>query len=128
MKKNLFLFLAGGSIYPTLEMAWRGRTHVSMAVAGGICLCLIDNICNFRLKKHPLFTKCLAGAGIITGVEFLTGVVVNIVWKLDVWDYSFLPMNILGQICLPFSALWALATLPAMGLCKVCDNSKYLSA
>ncbi len=127
MKKNLFLFLAGGSIYPTLEMAWRGRTHVSMAVAGGLCLCLIDKICNIRLKRRPLFTKCLAGAGIITGVEFLTGVVVNIAWKLDVWDYSFLPFNILGQICLPFSVLWALATLPAMGLCKICDKSKYLS-
>ncbi len=66
MKKDLFLFMAGGSIYPTLEVIWRGRTHISMAVAGGICLCLIDHICNRRMRRRPLLARCCAGSGIIT--------------------------------------------------------------
>ena len=57
MKKDLFLFMAGGSIYPTLEVIWRGRTHISMAVAGGICLCLIDHICNRRMRRRPLLAR-----------------------------------------------------------------------
>lgn len=128
MKKNMFLFLAGGSIYPTLEMAWRGHTHVSMAVAGGLCLCLIDKICNYQLKSRPLFTRCAAGSLIITSVEFAVGVVVNLVLKLDVWNYSALPLNVLGQVCLPFTVLWCLVSLPAMGLCSLCDHSQFLSS
>lgn len=127
MKKSLFLFFAGGAIYPTLEIAWRGRTHISMAVAGGMCLCLIDKICNHQLKRRSLWTRCSAGALIITGVEFLIGAVTNLILKLNVWDYSLLPFNILGQICLPFTALWAFLSLPAMGFCSLCERSKYLN-
>jgi Predicted membrane protein len=127
MKKDMFLFLTGGTIYPTLEIAARGRTDFSMAVAGGLCLCLIDRICNNKIKDEPIYIRCVAGSGIITGVEFIIGIVVNMVLKLNVWDYSSMPLNILGQICLPFSLLWFAATIPAMGLCQLCDRSKFLS-
>ena len=36
------------------------------------------------------------------------GLVLNICLDMAVWDYSTLPGNLWGQICLPFSALWAL--------------------
>lgn len=127
MKKNIFIFLTGSSLYPTLEVAWRGRTHFSMAIAGGICLCLIDRICNSDLHNKKMITRCCAGAGIITGVEFVTGVLVNLILKLNVWDYSAQPLNIMGQICLPFTILWSLATIPAMGICNICDRSKFLA-
>jgi hypothetical protein len=127
MKKYAFLFLTGGTVYPTLEIACRGRTDISMAAAGGICLCLIDRICNERIKTKPLILRCLTGSVIITSVEFAIGVLVNLILKMDVWDYSAMPLNILGQICLPFSFLWFLATIPAMGICTVVDKSKFLS-
>ena len=38
--------------------------------------------------------------------EFWTGVLVNRVMHLGVWDYSAAPFNLLGQICLPFTLLW----------------------
>ena len=122
MKKNLTLFLVGGTLYPTLEILCRGKTDFSMAIAGGACVCLIDRICNGKLCAMPLSVRCFAGSGIITGVEFCTGVVVNMILKLNVWDYSQMPMNILGQICLPFSILWYAATLPAMLLGLCCDR------
>jgi hypothetical protein len=127
MKKYAFLFLTGGTIYPALEIACRGRTDLSMAAAGGICLCLIDRVCNKNIKSSPLAVRCFAGSGIITGVEFATGLIVNMALKLNVWDYSAMPLNIWGQICLPFSILWFLATIPAMGICYLFDKSKYLS-
>ena len=36
------IFSQAACAYPTLEMIWRGHTHYSMAIAGGICLYLID--------------------------------------------------------------------------------------
>lgn len=123
MKKNLSLFFTGGVIYPTLEILCRGRTDFSMALAGGACLCLIDRICNERLRTMPLSVRCFAGSGVITAVEFGTGVIVNLILKLNVWDYSQMPMNILGQVCMPFSILWCLMTIPAMQLCTVYDKA-----
>ncbi|MCI1956688.1 MAG: putative ABC transporter permease [Oscillospiraceae bacterium] len=122
MKKQLSLFFTGGTIYPALEIICRGKTDFSMALAGGACLCLIDRICNNRLRAMPLPVKCFAGSSIITAVEFGTGVIVNLILKLNVWDYSQMPMNLLGQICMPFSLLWCLITIPAMQLCAFCDK------
>lgn len=122
MEKKLALFLSGAAIYPTLEILCRGKTDFSMAVAGGVCVCLIDQVCNGRLHERPLSVKCLAGSGIITTVEFGTGVLVNIILKLNVWDYSQIPLNILGQICFPFSLLWCFVTIPAMLLGTLYDK------
>ena len=111
------LFLTGSCAYPTLELLWRGRTHYSMAVAGGVCLTLIGRVCCGRLRRQGLLARCLMGSGIITGVELCTGLIVNRLMGLQVWDYSGMPLNILGQVCLPYSLLWCGLTLPAMALC-----------
>ena len=47
-----------------------------------------------------------AGAGIITGLELISGIIVNIILDWNVWDYSNLPGNLLGQICPQFTVLW----------------------
>lgn len=127
MKKYAFLFLTGGTVYPALEIICRGKTDISMAAAGGLCLCLIDRICNHDMKSSPISIKCFAGSGIITAVEFATGLLVNVALKLNVWDYSAMPLNIMGQICVPFSMLWCLATLPALGLCGLCERASFLA-
>ena len=101
----LFLFFLGGQGYCTLEMIWRGRTHYSMFFAGGIVLMLLFFTAS-QINKAPLFMKCLIGAVIITAVEFLFGYIFNIKYGMDVWDYSRMPFNLLGQICLPYFVLW----------------------
>lgn len=102
----LFVALIGGFGYCLLEIIWRGRTHYSMFFAGAIVLSSFLYINdNYAL---PFWAKCLAGALIITAVEFVFGVVFNLILREHVWDYSNVPMNLLGQICLPFSLLWFL--------------------
>lgn len=123
MKKESILFLTGSCAYPTLEMAWRGYTHYSMALAGGICLCLIDRVCCGALEGKSLLTRCMAGAGVITSVELAAGLIVNRALDLHVWDYSKMPLNIMGQVCLPYSILWCGLTLPAMALCQLCRRN-----
>ena len=126
MKKNALLFATGGSVYPMLEILCRGHTDLSMSVAGGICLCLIDRICNRSMKGKCLAVKCCAGSGIITSVEFAIGLIVNVAWKQDVWDYSNLPLNIMGQVCLPFSILWFLITIPELAVCNLYDKIPFI--
>lgn len=122
MKKNALIFSIGSILYPVLEILWRGRSHYSMAIAGGLSLMFIDIICLRKLSKIPLWTKAVLSSGIITSIEFFTGVIVNLGLKMNVWDYSGQPFNILGQICLPFSVIWILISLPAMYICKMIDR------
>ena len=104
--KYIYLFIVGGLIYTTLEVIFRGYTHWTMGVVGGICFILLGLINEILPWETPLTIQMLIGSIIITSVEFISGCVLNIWLKMNVWDYSNLPFNILGQICLPFSILW----------------------
>lgn len=126
-KTNELLFLAGSCGYPALELLWRGRTHYSMALAGGICMMLINQVCCERMRGKSVFSRCFAGSAIITGVEFAVGLVFNDLMGLNVWDYSSMPFNLMGQVCLPYSVLWYGLSLPAMALCEVCKRSRLVS-
>ena len=37
ISKYSFLFYAGGVLYVLIELAWRGRSHWTMFVLGGLC-------------------------------------------------------------------------------------------
>ena len=100
--KVLPLFLAGGTGYVGLELLWRGRSHASMFLAGGICFLLLGQV--NRLRRPAMPVRCLMGSAAITAVELVTGLVFN--RNYSVWDYRSLPMNLMGQVCLPFSLLW----------------------
>ena len=108
----LFLFLLGAVLYVTLELFWRGRSHISMALAGGLSLVLLFGIYT-RYPALPLLARCIVGSAVITAVEFITGAIVNVRLRLGVWDYSTLPFNLYGQICPRFSLLWAALCAPA---------------
>ena len=112
MKLSIFLlaFFLGGTLYVLLELLWRGRSHVSMFCAGGLALLLLHGL--FLRFALPLFAQCLVGGLVITAIEFVAGAIVNVHLKLNVWDYSKMPLNLDGQVCLPFSLLWCLLTLP----------------
>lgn len=99
--KKCFLFCVGGCAYMGMELLWRGWSHSSMFLAGGSCFLLLGKL--GKVTKN-FFTRAIVGAGIITGVEFLTGLLVNRQYR--VWDYRNMPLNIKGQICLPFCLLW----------------------
>lgn len=106
-------FLAGGAAYVGLELLWRGYSHVSMFVAGGICLLLIGHLGEVE-PRLPLPLRILVGAAIITMVELGVGLVVNRGYQ--VWDYRQQPGNFLGQICPMFCLLWIPVAWLAMGL------------
>lgn len=94
----LGVFLSGGGIYSALEILWRGYTHWTMAVTGGVCLVLLHGL-NHLCARWALVFRCLTGSAIITTMELAVGLLVNRAAGLAVWDYSDMPGNLLGQIC-----------------------------
>lgn len=104
--KQLILFLIGGISYIAIEIAYRGYSHWSMFLVGGFCFVLIGLINEVIPWDMPLKYQMLLGAVIVTAIELISGLYLNIYLKLGVWDYSHMPFNIMGQICLPFSIAW----------------------
>lgn len=100
----LFAFTWGFCIYPFMEIVWRGYTHVTMCFAGGICSCLMFYV----IKNYDgnIFLKSLICAVIITAVELVFGIVFNIIFKMNIWDYSHKPFNFMGQICSDYFFIW----------------------
>jgi len=109
--KYTLLFLTGGFTYGGIEILFRGYSHVSMLVAGGICFILIGLLDEVFPWNMALISQMVFSAGIITAVEFLVGLVVNVWLKLNVWDYSAMPYNIMGQVCLLYTNIWFLLSL-----------------
>lgn len=112
--KLFLLFLIGGMSYMLVEMAYRGHTHWTMLIVGGVCFVLIGAQNELYTWEMPLILQCIVGSLIVTAVEFFGGCIINIKLGWEVWDYSGLPCNLLGQICLLFSCFWALLSVPAI--------------
>lgn len=100
----LFVALIGGFGYCLIEIIYRGRTHYSMFFAGAIVLSTFYFIA--KNTDIPFYLKCISGMIIITAIELIFGIWFNIILEEGVWDYSNMPLNFLGQICVPFSAIW----------------------
>jgi uncharacterized membrane protein len=87
-----------------------------MVIVGGLCFYLIGLI-NEVVPWDMLFQyQCIIGGMAITFVEFVSGVIINIFLKWNVWNYSNMPLNFLGQICLPFTIAWCFLSAIAIVL------------
>lgn len=111
--RGSILFYIGGTAYMILEFLWRGRSHGSMFLLGGLCFLLVGGGAS-KFNKIPVPIRPLLGAGVITGLELITGWLVNQDYK--VWDYRDQLFQFQGQICLAFSLLWVPVSLMAMEL------------
>lgn len=104
--KYLFLFWFGGTFYITLEVLWRGYSHWTMGVLAGLIFISIGLLNEIWSWDTSIILQILTGTVIATIGEFITGCIVNLWLGWDVWDYSDMWGNILGQICPAFIALW----------------------
>lgn len=114
--KYVALLATGGLLYIILELAWRGRSHWTMFLLGGICFINLGLINEVLPWDMPLWQQILTGACIVTALEFLTGCIVNLWLGWGVWDYSGLQGNVLGQICPQYCLLWLLVSLAGIVL------------
>lgn len=111
--KILVIWVLLGMVYFTIEGIWRipkgGYANIVMLPIGGLCGLMVGGINQIpKFYKMKVIYQSLIGAALVTIIEFLSGLVLNIHLGLRIWDYSGMPLNIMGQVCLPFSILWFL--------------------
>ena len=116
--KYLVLLLIGGMIYVLIELLFRGRSHFTMFILGGVCFVSVGLINEVLPWNTPFQLQMLLGGSIITVLEFISGCILNLYFGLGIWDYSDQLGNILGQICPLFSLLWVFLS----GLAIVLDD------
>ena len=76
---------------------------------------LLSGLINEILSMDtPIWLQAIIGSCIVTTGEFISGCILNLWLGLGIWDYSNMPFNLLGQICLPFSLLWVILSACAI--------------
>lgn len=114
LAKYLILLVIGGIIYYGIEVLYRGYSHWTMMLVGGLSFILCGIINEVLSWETPLYIQAIIGGVGITSIEFVSGVIINIWCNLNVWDYSNLPLNIYGQVCLLFTFFWILLSVVAI--------------
>lgn len=110
-----FIYVLGAGLYCMIEILYRGWTHWSMFFVGGGCFLMMYALSETGL---PLWAKWLGSAAITSGIELVSGIILNLMLNLQVWDYSAQKLNILGQVCPLFSFYWLLLSIPGIALCS----------
>ena len=110
------IYIIGGLVYGASEILWRGFTHWTMMITGGICASILYILFNYT--KMFLIKKLVLGTVLITTIEYIVGIIVNMSLGWEIWDYSSEKYHLLGQICPRFTLYWFLMCIPAYLLCK----------
>lgn len=112
--KYAFLAWFGGSTYCALEVIWRGYSHWTMLVLAAVVFIIVGLLNEVWSWQTSLALQVAAGMALATALEFITGCIVNLWLGWDVWDYSDMPGNLMGQICPQYTLLWAALVLVAI--------------
>ncbi len=109
--KLFAVFVLGALAYGMIEVSVRGFSHITMGLLGGASMIVIHFLNDRRREGMNFFLQIIISAIFITSAEFLSGEILNRLLHMNIWDYSDVPMNFDGQICLPFSIIWILLSV-----------------
>lgn len=105
--KSIVMFSFGFIAYTLIEQFYRQYTFFWSGVLGGLSIILLDKINDEISWDLDLFWQAVIGGVIVTTMEFFVGFIAKYTNIFPVmWDYSNLPYNIDGIICLYFSLAW----------------------
>lgn len=109
--KYITLFAIGALGYFECELNYRYivgtlPVHWTMPVVGAFLFLAVGSINEFFPWEMPLLIQCFIGAVAITATEFVAGLILNVWLGMGIWDYSAIPGNVMGQICIPFAVAW----------------------
>jgi hypothetical protein len=92
-----------------------GYTSLWMFPVGGLSGFFIGLMNQYAAPKYfPYQLQVFCGGLIITALELISGLILNVGFGFHLWDYSTYPLNFMGQICLPATLLWIVMTPFAM--------------
>lgn len=129
-KNKLIHFIFFGSIYLNIEIVTRafggslvgysgiskwslcGWTSLWMFLVGGFCAAIVGSLNDKpRYYNLKMWQQVIIGGSLITAVELLAGVFFNLYLHLNLWNYSSIKFNFLGQLCLHNCIAWYLLSV-----------------
>lgn len=109
---SALLWVWTGTLYFFIEVIWKtsqGRPEMiswTMLLLAIVLAIPLERFGSELPWEMPLLCQATVCAVAISAVEFIAGLVLNIWLGLGIWDYSTMPMNIMGQVCPQFMVLW----------------------
>lgn len=122
MFKKVIMFLIGFCVYITIEVCFRGYSYITMGICGGLLFLLIDSLNNKISWDMDVLLQGTIGSFAITFCELIIGEACLVLGKPPMWDYTNMPLNFDGVICLPFSLLWIVLSIVAI---VIADSIEY---
>ena len=105
--KYVTLFLWGGTVYYMIELLYRGHSHESMFILGGLCFLAIGALNNYLPWRMPIWGQMVIGGLVITVLELFAGLVLNVWMGLGIWCYADTWGSAFwGQVSIPFKLAW----------------------
>lgn len=115
--KSLTLYGAGFCAFITIEVLFRGYSYAMSGVMGGLAVIALDKINDEISWETDLAMQALIGGAFVTAMEFAVGAIAKYTNILpQMWDYTDVPFNLGGIICLPFTIAWTLLSVLAIFL------------
>ena len=122
-------FLGYGFLGYLLEKLFAALTHAEHRVRKGFLLAPVCPVYGLAMcavlalgadRIGPLWELALLCSITATTVEYAVHLFCDAVLGVRFWDYSATKTDVNGRICLPFSLIWFVLTIPASALCKLC--------
>ncbi len=82
--------------YGLIEIMWRGYTHPSMALAGGIGMPILSVI-EQKFKNLKFVYRCISGGLTILSIEFVFGFIFNVWLGMHVWGLQHCAAQLQGS-------------------------------
>jgi uncharacterized membrane protein len=116
--KNFMMFCVGFTLYQCVEGLWKtlGPNHLgiqsfTMGILGGITILMVSAINKKLPWLLPIWLQAIIGGIGILILEFGAGLLLNkylcpLLGRPIIWDYTGMPLNIMGIICPQFFIIW----------------------
>lgn len=108
VNKNVLLFIVGYCVYIAIEVTYRNISYPIMGVCGGFAMVILDKINDKISWDTDILIQCSSGSLLVTFIELIIGSISLKGYLPIMWDYSSIPLNYKGIICMPFSIIWML--------------------
>lgn len=116
--KILLLCFIGSFAGVVIEMIWCLVTNGYIESRAGLVYgpfnllygagCVVLTVCLYRFRNRGVWISFLGGAVVGSIVEYICSWGQELVFGSRSWDYSEMPFNLNGRICLLYSVFWGL--------------------
>lgn len=95
-----------------------GFTSIWMIIVGGAGGLVVGVLNEFECngKRLPIWLQSLIGTFALFTIELASGIILNKIFGLNIWDYSKFPLNLWGQVTILYIPLWYPLSIFAMWL------------